>query len=124
MSEHMPMFTYTRSDAPATPTESAPSLRMWGTARSVPSGIFSMAVGRWASRKMALMLLGLWLWSVAKRDVSDVPGGCRLPRCQRKSFGVIFRLKRRPSSQYWLPMAPASSLHFGSLGIDGRVQRD
>ena len=46
ISEHMPMFTYTRSDAPATPTESAPSLRMWGTARSVPSGIFSMAVGR------------------------------------------------------------------------------
>lgn len=96
----MPMLTYTRSDAPATPIESAPSFRMWWTARSDPSAMRSTAVGRAPSEKMALMLLGLWMWSVANRDVSDVPGGWRLARCHRKSRGDIFRLKSLPSSQY------------------------
>src|SRR5262245_5945013 len=79
----------------------------------------SGTVGRWARLKMVLMAFGLLMWSVAKRDVSEVPAGCLFATCHRKSAGVMFREKSFPSSKYWLPIVGNRLAHvalFGSAG--------
>ena len=66
----------------------------------MPSRIRSGVVGRDDRLKIVLIAFGLLMWSVANRDVSDVPGGCRAATCHRKSSGFMLRLKSFPSSQY------------------------
>ena len=90
-----------------------------GTGTFEPSAISSIWVGLNSRLKIELMAFGLLMWSVAKRDVSDVPAGWRLPTCQRKSVDGMRRLNRRPSSQNWLPIVPARFAHRGSSGFSG-----
>ena len=63
------------------------------------------------------------MWSVAKRDVSDVPGGCRLPTCQRKSVGGMRRLKRRPFFPVLIADRAGEVRPLRRLGVLRRVQR-
>ena len=68
------MWIYTRSPAPAAPTESEPSLRICGTSAVVPSFMTSLCLGL-AERmyQMELIAFGLLMKSVLRRLVSDVP---------------------------------------------------
>jgi hypothetical protein len=54
---------------------------------------------------MALIEFGLLMWSVAWRDVSDLPRSWVWRTCQRKSLSLNGAMKYDASSMYWLPKA-------------------
>lgn len=82
------------------------------------------------TRKIGLIELGLSRWSVAMRDVSEVPRGCVLSSSEKKPPSSTLQAKTFPSLMYWLPIAEARFSQaglFGSVGglvpVDHRIVR-
>ena len=68
------------------------------------------------SRKMGLIAFGLLMWSVAMREVSEVPAGWVFSISQNIPPCLTLWAKTAPSRMYWLPMA---EFRFSSLGFSG-----
>ena len=74
------------------------------------------AARRSPNRKIGLIMLGLLRWSVAMRDVSEVPGGCAFNISQNRPPSFTLWANVRPSRRYWLPMADE---RFSQRGFSG-----
>ena len=72
--------------------------------------------------KIGLIAFGLLMWSVAIREVSEVPGGCSCNISQKNPPGLTFPAKVRPSRMYWLPIADARFSQRGFTGSAGGLQ--
>ena len=76
-------------------------------------------MSREPSRKIGLIILGLLMWSVAMRDVSDVPGGWTFNISQKRPPSLTLLANVRPSRIYWLPIADARFSQRGLAGSAG-----
>ena len=71
------------------------------------------------SSKMGLIAFGLLMWSVAMREVSEVPRGCVFNISQKKPPSFTLGANTLPSEIYWFPIADARFSHFGLLTSNG-----
>src|SRR5690606_12426739 len=75
--------------------------------------------GRCAMLMSALMVPGLFTWSVGMAEVSEVPGRACANICHSSVFAAMPYTMISEMRVYWLPTRPLMFSHFGFAGSSG-----